>query len=211
MFNIKNNFKIFIKLLIKQFFKELYLQKKFMKKLFLIICLLSVSNLFAQNKVELIIGKEKIKPGIVIIFEGAIKDHVMPKSMHLSKNETNIHIEARVNWDINNIPDGAVENGFIPYLNINAKITNPKTGYSTFIDLVPHINLIDNFHYARNISLPGPIDDEYSVEFNVIPPTRIDMSFHNDWLKNYGNSLIDEYSFKYENINFKKVSEAERK
>ena len=36
----------------------------------------------------------------------------MPKSMHLSKNETNIHIEARVNWDIN-IPDGAVENGFI--------------------------------------------------------------------------------------------------
>ena len=31
------------------------------------------------------IGEEKVEPGIVYIFEGAIKDHVMPMSMHLSE------------------------------------------------------------------------------------------------------------------------------
>ena len=59
------------------------------------------TNLFSQ---ELLIGEERIEPGIVIIFEGAIKDHIVPLSMHLSENQTNIHIEARVNWDIKNIP-----------------------------------------------------------------------------------------------------------
>ena len=79
-------------------------------------------------------------------FEGAIKDHIVPLSMHLSENQTNIHIEARVNWDIKNIPQGAPLGGFIPYLHINAKVVNQTNGLSTFIDLLPHINLIDNFY-----------------------------------------------------------------
>ena len=114
---------------------------------------------------ELIIGKERVKPGIIFIFEGAIKDHITPISMHLSESLTNVHIEARVNWGSDNIPNGAPSEGFVPYLNITATITNQNSGLLTFIDLKPHVNLVDNFHYARNISLPGKINELYTVKY----------------------------------------------
>ena len=49
---------------------------------------------FALNNVisqELIIGEERVEPGIVFIFEGAIKDTVHPESTNLSEDETNVH------------------------------------------------------------------------------------------------------------------------
>ena len=64
-----------------------------------------------QSSVELVIGEERIDPGIIFIFEGAVKDHIMPMGLHLSENETNVHIEARVNWDDKNIPQGAPQGG----------------------------------------------------------------------------------------------------
>ena len=108
---------------------------------FSIYLLLSLS-LFGQ---ELVIGEERIEPGIVLIFEGAIKDMIMPESNNLSIDQTNVHIEARVNWDSNNIPAGTPANGFVPFLKISSIITNQKTALKTFIDLTPHINLIDKF------------------------------------------------------------------
>ena len=75
-------------------------------------------NLNFSLSQELIIGEERVDPGIVFIFEGAVKDHVIPSGMHLKEVQTNIHIEARVNWDNNNIPKGTPSGGFIPYLNI---------------------------------------------------------------------------------------------
>ena len=166
------------------------------------------TNLFSQ---ELLIGEERIEPGIVIIFEGAIKDHIVPLSMHLSENQTNIHIEARVNWDIKNIPQGAPIGGFIPYLYINAKVVNQTNGLSTFIDLLPHINLIDNFHYARNIALPGSVDDLYSVEFNIIAPAHTELALHRDWIEQYGSFLNEEFKFSYKNINFEIIARAKRR
>ena len=183
-----------------------------MKNSIFLIFILFSQILYSQSSTpELVIGEERVEPGIIFIFEGAVKDHIMPGTMHLSENETNVHIEARVNWDINNIPKGAVQNGFIPYLYINAKIINEKTGLSTFIDLLPHINLIDNFHYARNISLPGSINDFYSVIFNIIPPTHIDLSIHKDWSLEYGNLLLRDCNFTYEKVNFKEIAKARRK
>ena len=162
-----------------------------MKNLLFIISVLFVYSAHSQiSNPELVIGEERVDPGIIFIFEGAIKDHVMPEGMHLSENETNVHIEARVNWDTEKVPQGAVENGFIPYIYINAKIINENTGLSTFIDLVPHINLIDNFHYARNISLPGSIDDLYSVKFNVISPTKIDFAHRSGVLARPGSQEL---------------------
>ena len=181
------------------------------KLLFAVFTMLSITASSQGGNPELIIGEQRVGPGIVFIFEGAIKDHVMPKSMHLAENETHVHIEARVNWDTNNIPKGAVPGGFIPYLYINAKIVNEKTGISTFIDLLPHINLIDNFHYARNISLPGSINDLYSVTFNVMSPTKMDLSLHKDWLNNYGNSLMSDHSYTYKSVNFRNIARAKRK
>tara|TARA_Y100001970_G_scaffold132162_1_gene163013 strand:+ start:546 stop:1085 length:540 start_codon:yes stop_codon:yes gene_type:complete len=175
------------------------------------ICLLFILNLNFSLSQELIIGEERVEPGIVFIFEGAVKDHVMPSGMHLKEEQTNIHIEARVNWDTKNVPDGTPAGGFVAYLHITAKVTNEKTGMSTFIDLLPHINLVDNYHYARNISLPGNNDDLYLVEFNVLPPTHIELSLHKDWLDNYGNELMKNQYFKYENVDFKEIANSSRR
>ena len=175
-----------------------------------ILSVILILNLNFINSQELIIGQKTVEPGIVFIFEGAIKDHVMPSKMHLSENETNIHIEARVNWDNSDTPAGTPTGGFVAYLHITAKVTNQETGLSTFIDLLPHINLIDNYHYARNISLPGKVDDLYSVEFNVLPPTSIELSLHKDWSENYGNRLMNGHSFFYENVNFELIANASR-
>ena len=180
-----------------------------MKKLFfsLLIYILMISNSFGQ---ELVIGEERLEPGIVLIFEGAIKDMVAPESNNLSVDQTNVHIEARVNWDSTNIPNGTPPGGFVPYLKISSIIYNEKTGLKTFVDLTPHINMIDNFHYARNISLPGEIDDLYSVEFKINAPHEFDLAFHKDWLSKFGKELFQNTSFKYKNIDFEEIAKANR-
>ena len=180
-----------------------------MKKLF--FYLLIIFGLNVSSSQELIIGKETVNPGIVFIFEGAVKDHVMPEGMHLKENQTNIHIEARVNWDTNDIPEGTPPGGFVAYLHITAKVTNQNSGMSTFIDLLPHINLVDNYHYARNISLPGNADDLYLVEFNILPPTHIDLSLHKDWIDNYGNELMKNQYFKYSDVDFEEIANSSRR
>ena len=160
---------------------------------------------------ELIIGEEKIPPGIIIIFEGAVKDKIYPSSLHLPVDHTDVHIEARVNWDNYNLPKGAVLGGFIPYLHITALVENSKTGFKTFVDLKPHINLIDNFHYARNISLPGSIKDRYDIEFKISPPSNTELALHNDWNVEYGKNLLNEYTFNYKRVNFEQIAKASRK
>ena len=66
-----------------------------MKNIFTILCLLISITIYSQSeKPELVIATERVEPGILFIFEGAIKDNISPSSMHLSENETNIHIEA---------------------------------------------------------------------------------------------------------------------
>ena len=163
-----------------------------------------------SSAIELVIGEERIAPGILFIFEGAIKDTVYPESLHLREQNTQVHIEARANWDIENIPIGTVKGGFIPYLHISSKITNDTTGMITFIDLIPHINLIDNFHYARNIHLPGKITDTYSIEFIVHPPEPLELSFHKDWTELYQKSLFTAQRFNYKGVNFETIARANR-
>jgi uncharacterized protein involved in high-affinity Fe2+ transport len=173
-----------------------------------ILSILISNSLISQ---ELIIGEEIIDPGIVFIFEGAIKDIVYPENYNLSEELTDIHIEARVNWNTQDIPEGTPAGGFIPYLKINAVVTNQRTDIKTYIDLIPHINLVDNFHYARNISLPGNIDDKYEVEFFINNPSKFDLSFHKDWLDNYSESLIEDKVFKYSDISFGEIARLSRR
>ena len=189
--------------------KFLKILTKMKKIIFGIVSILTFT--LYSNAQELIIGEERVEPGLLFIFEGAIKDHVSPNSLHLEEKQTNVHIEARVNWDKINIPKGAPSGGFIPYLHITAQIINEKTGLSTFIDLLAHINLIDNFHYARNISLPGKIDDLYTVKFSIVPPTNIELALHNDWIKTYGNSLFKNSKFTYKKVDFEDIAKASRK
>ena len=190
-------------------FLKTHIKIQKMKKLVFSIYILIVIG-FNLNAQELVIGEERVEPGIIFVFEGAIKDQIIPLSMHLTENQTNIHIEARVNWDVIDIPTGTPKNGFIPYLHITAKITNEKSGLTTFIDLLPHINLIDNFHYARNISLPGEVNDLYSVDFNITPPTQIDLALHNDWVNMYGKELFKGKLFQYSDVDFEEIANASR-
>ena len=182
-----------------------------MKKILVAVLLTFLLLSGNANAVELVIGEKRVSPGIVFIFEGAIKDHVVPTSMHLPENETNVHIEVRANWDEKNIPDGTPAGGFVPYLHITAKVTNEKTKLSTFVDLLPHLNLIDNFHYARNITLPGKVNDPYMVEFTVTMPSHIELALHKDWLEKYGKNLMRNQVFKYKNMDFEEIAKASRR
>ena len=97
------------------------------------------------------------------------------------------------------------------YHNINATITNNRTGQRTFVDLTPHLNLIDNFHYARNIFLPGNVDDLYTVVFNVNPPEKLSLSFHKDWSDAYNTQLFNPTSFEYKKIDFEEIANSSRR
>ncbi|MEP2010477.1 MAG: iron transporter [Balneola sp.] len=184
-----------------------------MKHLFLVIGILSIINpLKAQ---ELIIGTELVEPGIRVIFEGAIKDDVTPSSEHLSESQTDVHLEARVNWasDVSiAVPKGTPRGGFVPYLTITAEVVNERTGESLEdILVVPHINLIDNFHYARNIKLPGKRDDLYTVKFYVNPPEGSKLASHKDWRDNHSNKLFSKEGFEYKNVDFEEIANANRR
>ena len=151
---------------------------------------------------ELVIGEALVHPGIVFIFEGAVRDHVAPQSQNLAENLTHVHIEARVNWAESGIPPGTPPGGFVPYLNVNAMIRNEATQQIKFVTLLPHINLIDNFHYARNIQLPGLASDLYTVHFYVNGPGRFQLAKHRDWINNYGNRVLTSRVFGYTGVDF---------
>ena len=173
----------------------------------------AVLSLYAAQvqAIELIIGKETLSPGVVFIFEGAIKDAIEPPSQHLALDQTDVHIEALVNWGAQgSIPESAPAGGFVPYLRINAVVTSQVTGKSVHATLVPHVNLVDNFHYARNIALPSAITDKYEVVFYVHPPDEFGLSFHKDWIKAHGKVLIEPATFRYRNVNFNEIARATR-
>lgn len=159
------------------------------------------------NAQELVLGEETIAPGIVLIFEGAVRDHVIPTVQHLSEDETDVHIEARVNWgpDEATLPAGTPSGGFVGYLQVHAEITNETSGVGTFATLVPHTNLIDSTHYARNIALPGTASELYTVKFYVNPPDPFTLALHRDWLDGYGDKLFEPAVFPYQNVSFSDI------
>ena len=164
------------------------------------------------HSLELVIGEEMVKPGIVFVFEGAVKDTIVPTAQHLDVSHTDVHIEARVNWheDDGKIPKGAPAGGFVPYLSVNATITSQATGKSVHATLLPHVNLIDNFHYARNIALPSAVGDKYEVVFHMQPPGEYDLAFHKDWVNAHGTPLFEPATFRYSGVVFEEIAKATR-
>ena len=157
---------------------------------------------------EMIIGSETIDPGIKIVFEAAPKDTVFPEKFYLPESETDIHIEMLANWSEENlvsVPSG----GFVAYLKVKAIIANEK-GAIIETDLTPHLNLVDNLHYAQNIKLPGGIQDFYDVTFIIKPPDSTSFGIHYDWNEKFGG-LIQESSFTYKNLNFEQIALKQRR
>lgn len=157
---------------------------------------------------ELVLGEERVEPGIVFIFEGAVRDFVRPLAGNLPEDLTHVHIEPRVNWDVVGIPEGTPPGGFVAYLNIHALVQNRATREINFVTLTPHINLIDNFHYARNIQLPGGASDTYDVYFYIYAPDRFALARHRDWLDTYGQELMRYQQFRYRHVSFSEIVNA---
>lgn len=164
----------------------------------------------AAAQFELIVGEERFYPGIVMIFEGAVRDLVVPTPQNLAEEKTHVHIEARSNWDEDEtmIPEGTPPGGFVAYMEVHAEVMNEVTGAYTYATLTPHINLIDNFHYARNIALPGTASDLYKVTFFVNPPDSFTLAKHRDWLNSYGFKLFPAKKFTYRNVDFTEIVNA---
>ena len=182
------------------------------KNIFLLVIFTTFLIQIPLSSSEVILGTEKITKYINVVFEGAPRDKIFssPNNPHLSESETDVHIEALINWDEDIDIPSQVPGSFIPYLKVKAKITNQETDESKTIDLVPHINLIDGFHYARNIKLPGSVDDKYLITF-ILKQDSDQLSYHKDWKDNYATPVISEISFTYQDLSFFNVSQETRR
>ena len=159
---------------------------------------------------EMIIGEASIDPGVHLIFEGGIKDDVAPTTVFLAENKTDVHIEMLANWS-ENAPKGSVPGGHVAYLKVSVIVKNEISNTSTTVNLVPHLNLSDGFHYAQNIKLPGKIDDKYTLKFIIEPPIDGSLGIHYDWRQQVGKELSPSGSFTFDNLNFSKIAKATRR
>ncbi len=179
--------------------------------IFLIISVLITHPAFYAYSAEQIISQEKLSNNISITFEAAPKDTLFNDSIkQLSENETDIHIEALVNWNDGTQIEGQLAKGFIPYVNISSEIINENSGQKKIINLTPHINLSDGFHYAKNIKLPGLRTDKYKLIFTIAPDNKA-LTYHMDWREKYPYPIFDKKVFEYSGLDFKETSEATRR
>ena len=168
--------------------------------------------LFQNHEIqaEMIIGTGSIEPGVDLIFEGGVKDEIVPEEYYLSENETDVHIEVLANWS-SDAPKGSPEGGHVAYLNITAVLINETTGSSDTHKLTPHVNMSDNLHYAKNIKLPGKIDESYTVIFEIRPPKNDELGMHYDWRYAVNKELIVAERFEFNNLDFKEIAISKRR
>ena len=168
--------------------------------------------LFQNHEIqaEMIIGTGSIEPGVDLIFEGGVKDEIMPEKYYLSEIETDVHIEVLANWS-SDAPKGSPEGGHVAYLNITAVLINETTGSSDTHKLTPHVNMSDNLHYAKNIKLPGKIDELYTVIFEIRPPKNDELGMHYDWRYTVDKELIVAERFEFNNLDFKEIAISKRR
>ena len=164
----------------------------------------------ANSLPELIIGQSSIEPGIDLIFEGGIKDDVTPAKYYLDEYATDIHIEVLANWS-SNAPSGSPIGGHVAYLEVTAEIINENSKESSNVELTPHLNMSDNFHYAQNIKLPGNVNESYTVIFKISQPVSGNMGLHYDWRNQVANSLTPGGRFEFKNIDFEQIALSTRR
>jgi len=159
---------------------------------------------------EMILGEETIENGINLVFEVAIKDDVSPSNFFGNEENSDIHLEVLANWN-DSAPEGSQKGGFVPYLNVSAELKNQKTQITKSIDLLPHLNLSDNFHYALNTKLPGMRTDIYTIKFFIKPPDSSSLGYHYDWNQEVGSLIPKVEVFEYSNLDLETISNASRR
>lgn len=173
----------------------------------LFVLLSPAGHAFAQE--EVIIERQVIEPGILLVFEGAPRDAITPESAHLSEQASDVHLELRANWSTDenvDVPRQASRGGFVPYARAYAQVENERTGQVAFVTLVPHVKVGSGLHYARNVALPGnPAEDAYTVTYNVLPPRTGEVSLHANWREEVGGQLFEPQTVRFENVRFEKA------
>jgi uncharacterized protein involved in high-affinity Fe2+ transport len=159
---------------------------------------------------EMVLGSVSLKPGIELTFEVAIKDDVTPKIIFSSESLSDIHLEVLATWG-EKAPRGAIEGGFVPYLEIIATLTNQESGETLLIPLTPHLNMSDNFHYAQNTKLPGGSDNLYTLGITVQNSRRTTLGLHLDWRNEVGEGLVASSHFTFQNLDFSDIVAASRR
>ena len=159
---------------------------------------------------ETLLGIKEINPGISLTFEIAAKDTILPAEFYLPEKDTDIHVEMLAVWS-ESAPAGSIAGGFVAYLRITAMITNQETTQTKSVELLPHINMSDNLHYALNVKLPGKRSDTYAIKFAVSPPRSYDLGLHYDWSEEVGSYLIKSHEFEYKNLDFFEISNSSRR
>ena len=179
--------------------------KKTSQLILSLICFVSPLGL-----AETVLGSTEIEPGIMLTFEAAARDKILPEGLFLAEEETDVHIEMLATWSDAG-PSGSQPGGHVAYLEVSALIRNERTGEKFQFMLTPHLNLSDNLHYAQNIKLPGALNDSYTIDFKVGPPETGRLGVHLDWVETYGEELTPGVIISFSNLNLKEVAESKRR
>ncbi len=160
------------------------------KSLFALFLALTAMDLRALP--EMVIGESSMDPGIILIFEGGIKDDIQPAKYYLEEKSTDVHLEVLANWS-------------------ETEIINEQTKESSSVELTPHLNMSDNLHYAQNVRLPGKVNETYTVIFKISEPKSGNMGMHFDWRNQVAKTLTPGGRFEFNNLDFEEIALSTRR
>jgi len=178
------------------------------KSLFALFLALTAMDLRALP--EMVIGESSMDPGIILIFEGGIKDDIQPAKYYLEEKSTDVHLEVLANWS-ETAPSGSPLGGHVAYLEVTAEIINEQTKESSSVELTPHLNISDNLHYAKNVRLPGKVNETYTVIFKISEPKSGNMGMHFDWRNQVAKTLTPGGRFEFNNLDFEEIALSTRR
>ena len=178
------------------------------KSLFALFLALTAMDLRALP--EMVIGESSMDPGIILIFEGGIKDDIQPAKYYLEEKSTDVHLEVLANWS-ETAPSGSPLGGHVAYLEVTAEIINEQTKESSSVELTPHLNMSDNLHYAQNVRLPGKVNETYTVIFKISEPKSGNMGMHFDWRNQVAKTLTPGGKFEFNNLDFEEIALSTRR
>ena len=178
------------------------------KSLFALFLALTAMDLRALP--EMVIGESSLDPGIILIFEGGIKDDIQPAKYYLEEKSTDVHLEVLANWS-ETAPSGSPLGGHVAYLEVTAEIINEQTKESSSVELTPHLNMSDNLHYAQNVKLPGKVNETYTVIFKISEPKSGNMGMHFDWRNQVAKTLTPGGRFEFNNLDFEEIALSTRR
>ena len=178
------------------------------KSLFALFLALTAMDLRALP--EMVIGESSMDPGIILIFEGGIKDDIQPAKYYLEEKSTDVHLEVLANWS-ETAPSGSPLGGHVAYLEVTAEIINEQTKETSSVELTPHLNMSDNLHYAQNVRLPGKVNETYTVIFKISEPKSGNMGMHFDWRNQVAKTLTPGGRFEFNNLDFEEIALSTRR